>query len=127
MPVTIYKKLFKDDDCTQNAPSNLQLGTYTNKKVKIAGSCNLCIIHLDTRCLEEIQFYVAGNEGSILISCTTSLALGLIKSHEKFDQFPAIADRNVIHSSVDKMKKSDEFQFKVQQTKLKTNAEKIGE
>ena len=35
MPVSIYKKLFKDEDCTQIAPSNLQLATYTNKKVKI--------------------------------------------------------------------------------------------
>ena len=53
MPVSIYKKLFKDEDCTQIAPSNLQLETYTNKKVKIIGSCNLYIIHSDTRCLEE--------------------------------------------------------------------------
>ena len=54
LPVIIYKKLFKDEDCTQITPSNLQLGTYTNKKVKVIGSCNLHIIHPDTRCLEEI-------------------------------------------------------------------------
>ena len=54
IPVSIYKKLFKDEDCTQITPSNLQLGTYTNKKMKIIGTCNLYIIHLDTRCLEEI-------------------------------------------------------------------------
>ena len=53
MPVSIYKKLFKDEDSTQIAPSNLQLATYTNKKVKIIGSCKLYIIHPDTRCLEE--------------------------------------------------------------------------
>ena len=38
MPVSIYNKLFKDEDCTQIAPSNLQLATYTNKRVKIIGS-----------------------------------------------------------------------------------------
>ena len=53
MPVSIYKKLFKDEDCTQIAQSNLQLATYTNKKVKIIGSCNLYIMHPDTRCLEQ--------------------------------------------------------------------------
>ena len=43
MPVSIYKYLFKDPDCAKIAPSDLQLGTYTNKKVKILGSCNLLL------------------------------------------------------------------------------------
>ena len=41
MPVSIYKYLFKDPDCAKIAPSDLQLGTYTNKKVNILGSCNI--------------------------------------------------------------------------------------
>ena len=56
MPVSIYKYLFKDPDCAKIAPSDLQLGTYTNKKVKIKGSCNLYVIHPDTRCMEELPF-----------------------------------------------------------------------
>ena len=58
MPVSIYKYLFKDLDCTKIAPSDLQLGTYTNKKVKILGSCNLYVyvIHQDTRCIAEVTF-----------------------------------------------------------------------
>ena len=127
MPVSIYKKLFKDEDCTQIVPSNLQLTTYTNKKVKIIGSCNLYIIHPDTRCLEETRFNVAGNEGSILISCAASLALSLIKPREKLDHLPPKGNKNIIYNSADKMKKYDESQFKVQQTKLKTNAEKIAD
>ena len=89
------------------------------------GSCNLYIIHPDTRCLEETWFYVAGNEGSILISCATSLALSLIKPHEKLDHSPPEGNRNVIYSNADKIKKGDESQLKVQQTKLKTSAEKL--
>ena len=125
MPVSTCKNLFKDEDCTQIAPSNLQLATYINKKVKIIGSCNLYIMHPDTRCLEETRFYVAGNEGSILISCATSLALSLIKPHEKLDHLPTKGNKNIIYSSAVKMKKNYESRFKVQQTKLKTNAEKI--
>ena len=52
MPVSMYKYLFKDPDCAKIVPSDLQLGTYTNKKVKIIGSCNLYIcdrLHRDTR------------------------------------------------------------------------------
>ena len=40
---------------------------------------------------------------------------------------PTIADKNIIWSSADKMKKNYESQFKVQQSKLKTNAEKFAE
>ena len=33
--VSIYKYSFKDPDCAKIAPSDLQLGTYTNKNIKI--------------------------------------------------------------------------------------------
>ena len=56
MPVSIYKYLFKDPDCAKIAPSDLQLHTHTNKKVKILGSCNLHVIHPDTRCIAEVTF-----------------------------------------------------------------------
>ena len=56
MPVSMYKYLFKDPDFAKIAPSDLQLGIYTNKEVKIIGSCNLYIIHLDTGCIKEIPF-----------------------------------------------------------------------
>ena len=53
MPVSIQKYLFKDQDCAKIVPSDLQLGTYTDKKVKILGSCNLYIIHPDTEVLQK--------------------------------------------------------------------------
>ena len=56
MPVSTYKYLFKDPDCAKIALSDLQLGTYTDKKVKLLGSCNLYAIHPDTRCIAEVSF-----------------------------------------------------------------------
>ena len=124
MPISMYKYLFKDPDCAKIAQSDLQLGTYTNKKVKIIGSCSLYVIHPDTRYMEEIPFFVASNEGSILISCATSLALGLIKPHEKLNHPPPEGNRNIIYSSADKIKKRDESKLNVHQLvrkpKLKT-------
>ena len=127
MPVSIYKYLFTDPDCAKIAPSDLQLGTYTNKKVKIIGSCNLYIVHPDTRCIEEIPFFVARDEGSILISCTTSLALSLIKPHEKLDHPPPEGNRNVIcyiqQCWQDKEKDESRLNFHqlVRKPKLKTS------
>ena len=68
---------------------------------------------------------MASNEGSILISCTTSLALSLIKPHDRLDHLPP--EDNVISSSADKLK--DESQLKVymlvRKTKLKASNEKV--
>ena len=102
MAVSIYKYLFKDPDCAKIAPSDLELGTCTKKKVKILGSCNLYILHPDTRCITEATSFVASNEGSIITSCATSLALGLIKPDDRLDHLPP--EGNVISSSADKLK-----------------------
>ena len=70
---------------------------------------------------------MASNEVSILISCVTGLALGLIKSHEKLDQPPPEGNRNGIYSSSDKIKKKDESQLNVdllaRKPKMKTSKE----
>ena len=109
MPVSIYKYLFKDPDCAKIAPSDLQLGTYTNKKVKILGSCNLYIIHPKTRLLQK-QHFLASTEGSMFISYATSLALGLIKPHVSLDN--SLPGGNVISSSADQPR-NDKSQFNV--------------
>ena len=73
--------------------------------------------------------FVASNKGSILISYATSLALGLIKPHEKLDHPPPEGNRNVIYSSADKIKKQNESRLKVhmlvQKTNLRTSAENL--
>ena len=63
--------------------------------------------------MEEIPFFVASNEGSILISWATSLALGLIKPHEKLVHPSLEANKNVIYNSTEKIKKKDESRLKV--------------
>ena len=74
--------------------------------------------------------FVASNEGSILISCTTSLALGLIKPHDRLDHLPP--EGNVIFSIADQPI-NDKVQFNVymlwekSKTKLKTSTKKISE
>ena len=79
----------------------------------------------------KIPFFVASNEGSILISCATSLALSLIKPHEKLDRPPPEGNRNVLYSSADEIKKKDESRLKVhmlvQKNKLKTSTENISD
>ena len=76
MPASVYNLVFNDSKMQKPAPSNLQVGTYTTDTVKIVGSCKFYLVHPDTMKLMEVTFYVAMNEGSVLLSCKTTLLLG---------------------------------------------------
>ena len=63
MPCSIYQLLLKDPDCIKLSPSDLELGTYTNNKVKLIGACELYVIHPSTKSIDAVTFFVAHNEG----------------------------------------------------------------
>ena len=46
------------------------------------------MLHLDTKCLQEVTFQVTRHEGRVIISCATSLELGLIQPHRDLDVVP---------------------------------------
>ena len=58
MPASIYKLVFNDPDLIKLAPSTLDIGTYTTDTVKIVGSCLFYSVHLDTKKLHKVTFYV---------------------------------------------------------------------
>ena len=50
------------------------------------------LVHPDTKHLLEVAFYVASDNGSVLLSCVTTLALGLIQPRSRLDfQLPSRA------------------------------------
>ena len=54
--------------------------------------------------LQEGSFFVARKDGSVLLSCTTNLALGLIQPRTRLDYLPPRA--SLITSSVDHPQKT---------------------
>ena len=78
MPASVYKLVFRDPNLEKPAPNKMQMGTYTNDTVKIVGTCKLYLVHPDTKKLVETTFYVATNNGSMLLSCNSTLDLDLI-------------------------------------------------
>ena len=89
MPISVYKLLYKDDNYTKLAPNNkVAVKTYTTEKIKMVESCDLCVINPDTKCLQEVTFQVTSHEGSVIITCATSLELGLIQPHRNLDVVP---------------------------------------
>ena len=85
MPAIVNKLVFHDPELLKLAPSKLEIGTYTTNTVKLVGSCVLYLAHPDTKHLQEVTFYVASNNRSVLLSCVTTLALGLLQPHTRLD------------------------------------------
>ena len=104
MSASVYKLVFNDPELKTLAPGNLEIGTITTNTVKIVGSCLFYLIHLDIKKLQEVTFYVAKNDGSILLSCTTTLALGLMIPHTTLDYL--LPRTNLITSSLDHPRKT---------------------
>ena len=112
MPASVYKLLFCDPNLHKLTPNKLQIGIYTNDTIKIVGTCKLYVVHPDTKKLIETIFYVATNDGSVLLSCKSTLALDLIQPRSRLDYLPPKA--SLITSTQDHLKKTKQVQAPVQ-------------
>ena len=61
-------------------------------------------VHPDTQCLKEVTFHVISHEGSIVLSCVSTLELSFIHPHNNFDSIPSSA--SLIPSNADHPRKS---------------------
>ena len=104
MLAIVYKLVFHDPDLQKLAPSKLVIGTYTTDTMKLVCSCTFYLVHPDTKYLQEVTFYEASNNGSVLLSCATMLALGLIQPCTRLDYLPPRASH--ITRSADHPKKT---------------------
>ena len=104
MSPSVYKLVFQDPDMKKLAPSKLETGTYMTDAVKIVGSCMCYLVHLDTKKLIDVTFFVAVNDGSMLLSCKTTLILGVIQPRTRLGYLPPRA--SLITSSADHPKKT---------------------
>ena len=104
MPASVYCLLFKDAELQKLDPCNMKIGTCTKDAVKLVGSCKFYFVHLDTKQLQEVTFFVAKNDGSVLLSCTTTLVLGFIQPRTRLDYLPPRA--SLITGTVDHTQKT---------------------
>ena len=82
------------------------------------------LVHPDTKCLQEVTFYVASNNDSVLLSCVTTLAPGLIQPCTRLDYLPPRT--SLITSSTDHPKKSkSQISVHVSKSSLKSPAAKV--
>ena len=104
MPASMYKLVFKDPDMKKLAPSSLEIETHTTDTVKIVGSCMFYLVCPDTKKLMDVTLFVAVNHGSMLLSCKTTLMLGLIQPRTRLNYLPPKS--SLITSSANHPKKT---------------------
>ena len=79
MPMAVYCLMFKDPQLKKLTPSNMEIETYTTEVMKIIGTCHFYLVHPESKQLSKVMFFVAKENGSVLLSCRTTMELGLIK------------------------------------------------
>ena len=122
MPASVYKLVFNDPELKKLAPSTLQIGTYTTDTLKVVGSCLFYLVYLDTKKLQEVIFLCCTNDGSVLLSCTATLALGLIQLCTRLDYLPW--RDNLITSSLDHPKKTKRMSIHSSRREVATKSAK---
>ena len=85
MPVAVYQLMFRDSSLKKLTPSTMEIETYTNDVVKLIGTCQFYLLHPESKKLIKVIFFVAKENGSVLLSCRMTMALGLIKPHAQLD------------------------------------------
>ena len=88
MPASVYKLIFNDHSLSKLAPSNLELTVLTGHSVDLLGTCTLQMIHPDTKQAQAAVFYVSSDGNGVLLSCATTLALGLLSVRPRLNYLP---------------------------------------
>ena len=88
MPMAVYCLMFKDPGLKKLIPSNMEIETYTTEVVKIIGMCYFYLVHPESKHLMKVMFFVTKENGSVLLSCRTTMELGLIKPCVHLDYLP---------------------------------------
>ena len=124
MPASMYQLVFNDVKMQKLAPSKLKVGTYTTDTVKIVGYCTFYLVHPDTKKLMKVTFYVAMKDGSVLLSCKTTLLLGLKQPRSRLDYLPPKA--SLMTSSADHPKKTKAvLNIQKQEVSLQTTKQEV--
>ena len=100
-----------------------RLKQHENRNLYLRARLDTCVdVHSDTKKLVETTFYVATNDGSVLLSCNSTLDLDLIQPRSRLDYLPPRA--SLITSTQDhpmKTRKTQPYVHRLQQVATQSN------
>ena len=68
MPEGVYKLVFNDLQTAKLAKNDIDLTVYTRHSVDLIGKCTFYILSKATKQPIKVEFYIAKEEGSVLLS-----------------------------------------------------------
>ena len=68
MPESVYKLVFNDLQTAKLAKNDIDLTVYTRHSVDLIGKCTFYMLSKSTKQPIKVEFYVAKEEGSVLLS-----------------------------------------------------------
>ena len=114
--------MFRDPELKKLTPSNMEIETYTTDVVKIIGICYFYLVHPNSKKLMKVMFFIVKENGSILLSCRTTMELGLIKPRAHLDYLPPKA--RLLTSTCDQPSKTNVYKPTIQCTKERAKLSK---
>ena len=117
--MAVYCLMFRDPGLKKLIPSKMEIETYTTDIVKIIGMCYFYLVHPDSKKLMKAMFFVMKENGTILLSCRTTMELGLIKPHACLDYLPPKA--RLLTSTCDQPSKTKLYKLTIQCTQERAN------
>ena len=115
MPRAVYCLMFQDPQLKKLTPSKMEIETYTSEVLKIIGMCHFYLVHPESKHLLKVTFFIAKENGSVLLSCRTTMELGLIKPHARLDYLPPKA--RLLTSTCDQPSRTRPYIPTIQYTK----------
>ena len=105
MPESIYKLVFNDPHTSKLAKNDIDLTVYTRHSVDLIGKCTYYMLSKGTKQPVKVDFYIAKEEGSVLLSQETVFQLQLLDVKPQLEYL--LPRATLISSAVDYPKKQD--------------------
>ena len=78
MPKSVYKIVFNDPHTAKLVKNDIDLTVYTRHSVDLIGKCTFYMLNKGTKQPVKVDFYIAKEEGSVLLSQETVFQLQLL-------------------------------------------------
>ena len=88
MPESVYKLVFNDLQTAKLAKNDIDLTVYTRHSVDLIGKCTFYMLSKATKLPIKVEFYVAKEEGSVLLSQETVFQLQLLNVKPRLEYLP---------------------------------------
>ena len=103
MPESVYKPVFNDPHTAKFAKNDIDLTVYTRHSVDLIGKCTFYMLSKGTKQPIKVDFYIAKEEGSVLLSREKVFQLQLLDVNPQLQYLAPRA--TLISSAVDYPKK----------------------